>query len=338
MQIPEVFIAGRRARRHVLCCTVAKAIHTTVSGWDCPQPATGKQPNLNPQSARSRRGGKARTLQRRFPARISPRQVDAIRKKKGFFGRLKGGRFQNEHIANANASGSRWRFSICATAQTSPLPTLTPEERADLYMVRKRCVAKAIDTYRSAGNTAALWNKIGIAYHQLGQKEAAKQSYERAIKLDKRDADAINNLGTIFYSEKKYRTAIALYNKAISISPDAASYWSNLGTAYYARGKFDEMTKAYTRAIQLDPDVFETHGSVGTRMLDRSVEDRARYHYEIARMYATAGKNDLAIQYLRKALEEGFKEKDKLQSKEFSGLREMQEFWKDLMTLEPRVL
>jgi tetratricopeptide (TPR) repeat protein len=227
-------------------------------------------------------------------------------------------------------------FSVFAAAQTTPLPTLTSEERGDLYVVRKM-YREAIDAYRSAGNTAALWNKIGIAYHQLGQLQMAKKSYERAIKLDKRDADAINNEGTVFYAEKKYRTAIARYNKAISISPNAASFWSNLGTAYYSRGKFDEMTKAYTRAIQLDPDVFEVHGSVGTRMLDRSVADRARYHYEIARMYAVAGKNELAIQYLRKALEEGFKEKDKLQSKEFSALRETKEF-QDLMTLEPRVL
>jgi tetratricopeptide (TPR) repeat protein len=226
--------------------------------------------------------------------------------------------------------------SASAAAQTAPLPTLTPEEHGDLYVVRKM-YREAIDAYRSAGNTAALWNKIGIAYHQLGQLEAAKKSYERAIKLDKQDADALNNVGTVFYAEKKYRTAIARYNKAISLSPNSAAYWSNLGTAFYARGKFDEMTKAYTRAIELDPDVFEVHGSIGTRMLDRSVADRARYHYEIARMYANAGKNELAIQYLRKALEEGFKEKEKLQSKEFSALRETQEF-KDLMTLEPRVL
>lgn len=227
-------------------------------------------------------------------------------------------------------------FSAFAAAQNTPLPTLTLEERGDLFVVRKM-YREAIDTYRSAGNTAALWNKIGIAYHQLGQLELARKSYERAIKLDKKDADAINNVGTVFYAEKKYRTAIARYNKAIVISPNTASFWSNLGTAYYARGNFAEMTKAYTRAIQLDPEVFEVHGSVGTRMLDRSVADRARYHYEIARMYANAGKNDLAIQYLRKALEEGFKEREKLQSKEFSALRETQEF-KDLMTLEPRVL
>jgi len=227
-------------------------------------------------------------------------------------------------------------FAITAVAQSAAPAPMTREERGDLYMVRKM-YREAIDAYRSAGKSAVLWNKIGIAYHQLGELEAARRSYERAIKLDKNYADAVNNAGTVFYAEKKYRTAIARYTRAISLSPNTASFWSNLGTAYYARGKFDEMEKAYTRALQLDPNVFELHGTIGTRMLDRSVADRARYHYELARMYAIAGKNDLALQYLRKALEEGFKEKDKLQAKEFSTLRETQEF-KDLMTLEPRVL
>ncbi len=227
-------------------------------------------------------------------------------------------------------------FAAAAGAQAPAPVKLSAEERGDIYAVRKM-YREAIDAYRSGGNTAVLWNKIGIAYHQLGQLDLARKSYERAVKLDKKYADAINNVGTVFYARKKYRTAISRYLKAIAISPNSASYWSNLGTAYYARGKFDDMTKAYTRALQLDPDVFEVRGSVGTRMLDRSVADRARYHYELARMYAIAGKNDLALQYLRKALEEGFKEREKLQTKEFSALRETQEF-KDLMTLEPRVL
>lgn len=227
-------------------------------------------------------------------------------------------------------------FAAAAFAQSAAPAQLSPEERGDLYMVRKM-YREAIDAYRSAGQSAILWNKIGIAYHQLDELGAAKKAYQRAWKLDRKYADAVNNLGTVFYAEKKYRTAISRYEKAIALSPDTASFWSNLGTAWYARGKFDQMTKAYTHALQLDPNIFETRGTVGTRMLDRSVADRARYHYELARMYALAGKNDLALQYLRKALEEGFKEKDKLQSKEFSVLRETQEF-KDLMNLEPRVL
>lgn len=227
-------------------------------------------------------------------------------------------------------------FSVIAAAQ-SPAPVkLSPEDRGDLYMVRKM-YREAIEAYRSAGNTAVLWNKIGIAYHQLGELAAARKSYDRAIKLDKRFADAINNEGTVFYAQKKYRTAVVRYKKALSISPNSAAFWSNLGTAYYARKNFEEMAKAYSRALELNPEIFESRGSVGTRVQERNVEDKARYHYELARMYANAGKNELALQYLRKALEEGFKQKEKLQSKEFAALRETQEF-KDLMALDPRVL
>ena len=67
------------------------------------------------------------------------------------------------------------------------------------------------------------------------------------------------------------------------------------------------MSEAYAKALQLDPLVFEAHNSVGTEMQDRSVTDKARYHFEMARIYAHAGKNEMALQYLRRSLEEGFR-------------------------------
>ncbi len=216
---------------------------------------------------------------------------------------------------------------------------LTPEQRGDVYMARK-LFRDAIDAYQSGAKTSAvLANKVGIAYHQLGDFAAARRSYERSIKLDKRYADAVNNLGTVFYAQKNFRAAISRYRKAIDLSPESASFWSNLGTAWYSRGKFDEMTKAYQKALSLDPNIFEHRGMVGTELQDRTVADRARYHYELARMYAMSGKNELALQYLRKSLEEGLKDKNKkmAEAPEFAQLRETDEF-KLLLVLEPRVL
>ena len=225
-----------------------------------------------------------------------------------------------------------------STASAPAARQITPVERGDVLMARKM-FREAIESYREGPqNSAVVWDKIGIAYHQLGDLNAAKKNYEHAIKLNKKYADAINNVGTIFYAQKKYRSAIARYEKALKISPDSASIWSNLGTAYFARGKFDDMSKAYAKALALDPNVFGLHGSVGTQMQDRGVEDKARYHYEMARVYAGQGKNDLALQYLRKAFEEGFKDKEKLnKATEFAGLRETQEF-KDLVAQQFRVL
>ena len=68
------------------------------------------------------------------------------------------------------------------------------------------------------------------------------------------------------------------------------------------------------------------------------MEERAKYHFYLAKLYAKDGRSELAIQYLRKALEEGFKEKKKLDEEpDFAGLRDNPAF-KELLSREPRVL
>jgi tetratricopeptide (TPR) repeat protein len=223
----------------------------------------------------------------------------------------------------------------------TPTQPLTPEERGDVYMARKM-YREAIDSYReaqkSAANKAILEDKVGIAWHQLGDMGAALKSYQRAVKYDSKYADAINNIGTVYYAQKRYRRAVNEYKHALSIKPDAAAVWSNLGTAQYSRRQFEAMAESYAKALELDPTVFDPRTGPGTQMQDRAVQDKARYHFEMARVYAKAGKNDLALQYLRKSLEEGYADKAKIgKEPEFAAIRDTEAF-KDLMALEPRVL
>ena len=112
----------------------------------------------------------------------------------------------------------------------------------------------------------------------------------------------------------------------------------NLGIAFFSRKQYDQCAEANQMALKLDPEVFERRGNFGTTLENRDVLERAKYHYYLAKMYAKSGRNDLALQYLRKALEEGFKEKDKLKKDpEFAGMRDLPEF-KELLASEPRVL
>jgi tetratricopeptide (TPR) repeat protein len=240
---------------------------------------------------------------------------------------------QNDLRANAPAQ----------TPASSPAPApgpaqLTPETRADIFMARKM-YREAIEMYRQAPDSAVIANKIGIAYHQLGNElEMARKNYERAIKLDHKYAEAINNLGTVYYARKSFRRAIGEYKKALRISPDSASILSNLGTAYFARKNYELASEMYQKALALDPEVFERRSTQGVLLQDRNVEERAKFHYYLAKTYAKAGKNDLAIVYIRKALEEGFKERNKFQQEpEFSALQQDPEF-KKLMETEPKVL
>ena len=215
---------------------------------------------------------------------------------------------------------------------------LSPEARGDVYMARKM-YREAIDTYRlGPADSPITWNKIGIAYHQLLELNTAQKNYERALKIDPKYSEAVNNLGTVFYAHKKFRAAIRRYHAALKLKPDAASYYSNLGTAYFARKDYKKAALAYQTAVKIDPDIFENHSTFGTTLQERSVEEFAKFHYYLARTYAKAGQNDRALLYIRKALEEGFKERKLfMEEPEFDMLRMTQEF-KDLMALEPRVL
>jgi tetratricopeptide (TPR) repeat protein len=225
-----------------------------------------------------------------------------------------------------------------AAPAQQPKPQLTPEMRGDILMAR-RMYREAIEAYQSANPpTAVILNKIGIAYQQLGDLNMAQKMYERALKLNKKYAEAINNIGTVHYARKSYRRAISAYRKALALNPDSASIYSNLGTAYFARRDYRRAIECYEKAISLDPDVFERRGTQGVLLQERSVEERAKFHYHLAKVYAKNGRNDLALFYIRKSLEEGFKEKKRyLEENEFAELRKLPEF-EEIMKIEPRVL
>jgi tetratricopeptide (TPR) repeat protein len=228
-----------------------------------------------------------------------------------------------------------------ADQSTDVKPQITPELRGDLFMVRKQ-YREAVEAFHEGSlKDPVLWNKTGIAFHQMAQLDNALKSYQQAVRLKHDYVEAINNIGTIYYARKNYRRSITYYQRAIQIAPKAArsgSIYSNLGTAYFARKQYKEAAAAFQTAMELDPEVFEHRSSYGILLEERNVEERAKFHYYVAKLYAKNGRNDLALQYLRKALEEGFKERKQLEKDpEFAALRDLKEF-QDLLALEPRVL
>jgi tetratricopeptide (TPR) repeat protein len=229
------------------------------------------------------------------------------------------------------------------TRPESPIPAAKPstplssEMRGDILMARKM-YREAVDAYSEAPKSAILSNKIGIAYHQMMQMDLARKYYEQALKQNPKYAEAINNLGTVFYAKKNYRKAVGQYNKALKLTPNSASIYSNLGTAQFARRKYKLAMESYEKALSIDPDVFEHRGSHGVLLQERTVEERSKFHFYLAKTYAKAGVVDRALLYMRKALEEGFKERQKFkEDPEFAKLQDNPEFLQ-LLALEPRVL
>lgn len=222
-----------------------------------------------------------------------------------------------------------------------PAPALSSEARGDILMAEKR-YREAVEVYQEgSGQNAVLQNKLGIAYQQTLQLDNARKSYEHAIKLKPDYMEALNNLGTIYYARKNYRRAINWYKRALKTAPGevrSATVYENLGRAWFNRKDYTRASECFQTALKLDPQVFEQHGSAGQILEETSIAERAKYHFFLARAYAKSGRSDLALHYLRSALEEGFKQKKSLDEEpDFASLKDLPEF-KDLLERPPRAL
>jgi tetratricopeptide (TPR) repeat protein len=217
------------------------------------------------------------------------------------------------------------------------------ESRADELHAQK-LYFDAIDYYRAAlgkirgEGQAKIYNKICRTQLVMTRWRDGQKSCQQAIKADRKMPDPYNNLGVAYYEEKKYGAAVKQYHKAIELDDSAASFYSNLGAALFAKKDFEKSAQAYQRALELDPDVFERSSRHGVQAQVPSPEDRARYDYTVAKLYAKMGFSDRSLEYLRKAMEEGYKDfKNVYKDEEFAELRKDKRFT-ELMALKTPVL
>ena len=204
------------------------------------------------------------------------------------------------------------------------------EARADQLRSLKLYL-DALDYYRAAlarqPNAARVLNKVGITELMMQRYGDAKKSFERSIKADHNFADSHNNLAVVFYEQKKYGPAVKEYRRAITLDGSSASFFSNLGAALFARKQFDQAVTAYQKALEIDPEVFDRSSRAGVQAQLPSPDDRARYDYTVAKLYAKMGFSDRSLEYLRKAIEENFKDmKNVYKDVEFSELRKDKRF------------
>lgn len=208
---------------------------------------------------------------------------------------------------------------------------ISPEALGDLMMVRQHYL-DAIDDYQRAlfGRTpkdaAVLWNKLGIAYQHMYALKLAKVEYEKSLSLKPHYANALNNLGTVYYGERNYGKAEKYYRKAIHLKPKIAAFYSNLGTAYFSAGKYKQGIKAYRKAFTIDPNVF-LDGALNNVSEMGPASDEVALNYALARLYAEAHMFVPAIHYLRMAYMDGFTDNHKLMhDAAFAALRATPQF------------
>ena len=192
------------------------------------------------------------------------------------------------------------------------------ERRGDSFFARKMYEDAILEYRRAIASdryNASTLNRLGLVYHQSQKVREAEQYYREALKQNPLYLEALNNIGTIEYSRKAYDRAMAQYNKALKIRPESPTILMNTGSCLFAMERYEEGYAAYQRALQIDPRAFErnTAGGFGT-LIQSSQRSDSTMNYYMAKVFATNGDVDRAISYLYKAVEEGFKDIDKIKT------------------------
>jgi tetratricopeptide (TPR) repeat protein len=208
------------------------------------------------------------------------------------------------------------------------LEQLPVEKKADILLARGEYAA-AITAYRQGNlKSAIVWNNIGMAYHHLFALDEARKAYEQSLSINPRFAPAANNLAAVYYAQHEFKVAEHWYKKALKHTSESAVIYCNLGTAYFAEDKYKKGVKMYQKAFSIDQGVFDPSRAA---MVEGggSREQRVAINYYIAQTFAKAGKQDQALLYLRKAMDEGFKDRKRLiEDTDFAVLRTTPQFQK----------
>jgi tetratricopeptide (TPR) repeat protein len=196
---------------------------------------------------------------------------------------------------------------------------------------------------------------LGAALHAAGDTPRAIEYYGRSIDVAATDS-AYSNLGTIYYSQRRFDEAIAAFEAAIRLSPSKPLYHRNLGDAHHQQGHATEAAAAYERAIRLatgtlsvnpkDADMLSLIALCEAK-LGRYADARRRAAaalqlapdngavvFRAASVAALAGRADDALDLLERAVARGFSRAFARDSDDFAPMREHERFVR--VTTPPR--
>ena len=205
----------------------------------------------------------------------------------------------------------------------------------DMSFARKDYYAaliKYLEASRNNPNSEYIFNKLGIAYSQLKYYTEATASFQRSIGLNPKYPYSYNNQGSVYFATQDLKKAERYFKKAIGINANVASFHVNLGTLYFERKKFDKGMAELRKGISLDPGVMTKGEGISLAAGSNKANSFERCYF-MARLYASMGDANHAVESLQQALNAGFTNLDAIRTEpDFDPIRQDQKFQTFLKT------
>jgi predicted O-linked N-acetylglucosamine transferase (SPINDLY family) len=120
-----------------------------------------------------------------------------------------------------------------------------------------------------------------VALHQSGDLRAAEEIYREVLRLEPRNADALQLLGLLAHQAGQHQQAVDLISRAIAIRP-RAEFFVNLSQAQRGLGQMSDCLESCRRAVEIDPKIPEAWNNLGTTFKDLNRLREARLAFEKA--------------------------------------------------------
>ncbi|HKO98801.1 MAG TPA: tetratricopeptide repeat protein [Pyrinomonadaceae bacterium] len=120
----------------------------------------------------------------------------------------------------------------------------------------------------------------GLELLRASDWSGAVFAFTSVIELDPKDADAYNNRGVAYSSQRNFEPAIADFTRSIELKPTDGAYANRAGV-YFAQRKIAEAVADFSEALKLKPSA-ENHADRGLGYAQLGKEDLALADYDKA--------------------------------------------------------
>jgi tetratricopeptide (TPR) repeat protein len=96
---------------------------------------------------------------------------------------------------------------------------------------------------------------LGLIHQSRGELEAARERFERALKIDEGEVDASYQLGRIARQQRRYADAIQNFEHVVAHNPAHAQHeiWREVAATYIAAGQFEDARMALDQFLEHRP-------------------------------------------------------------------------------------
>jgi type IV pilus assembly protein PilF len=129
-------------------------------------------------------------------------------------------------------------------------------------------------------NVSGAFNLRGLIYASLGDHRLAEESFRRALQIDPRDADSMQNFGWYLCQQSRFGEANALFLQALAVPQyqDSPRTLLTQGICQARSGKNDEAERTLVRAYALEPGNPAIAVNLSEVLYRRGDLERARFY------------------------------------------------------------